>query len=602
MDLYHMATYHMKNTVKVSTVNTKGKTYIDGVMSRILGRAVPHYESAENSNLRQSLDRLEKLLNNAGRVNSGWAQTAAVVGRIGSMTFMWGNYLGAIKNVAAGLINMTITAHGDYFVDKSALGWALSHYPTSELLTSLNPQFEHEYSNDKRLALIKHFDYIFQDARDGRMAISGSGFLVKVLSGLDNLMYSPSNITEHYMQYSMLLAMAKSNRVIEGRIYSKGDFVNKRIDDMARTILTPKQIIELEEYIKNKKDQQKDIAQAENHTLDFVGLITNRLTEDQRKSFLQLKKVDKKEITEAFNKLPSLYDIIDVENGRLSTKDIILNENALTNFGSKVMDVNQSMHGIYDTINRMALQDSMMGELMVQFRKWMRPTFKRFFGPVFGETRFNEATGTYDDGIYSPIFRLLNQPFKEYKYDKSINPAEASIRNIFSGYLRLVTQFKWYYGKMAPHEQASVRMFAAHITGIIGFSAALFMLGRLKDDEEPSMAMATFMYEVTATYSELIQPVPIYGWWSTISLARQQSMVGEKVLVDLEKVLRYGILELAPNDLVDQDNLIYDRGVYKGRSKFDVALQKVSPLIRQKHKQEFIPSNTAFYKMYNPFL
>ena len=53
--------------------------------------------------------------------------------------------------------------------------------------------------------------------------------------------------------------------------------------------------------------------------------------------------------------------------------------------------------------------------------------------------------------------------------------------------------------------------------------------------------------------------------------------------------------------LVDDDELIYDRGVYKGQDKRAVALRQAVPVLRQINKFNNLGATMSYYNMYNPF-
>lgn len=604
-DYYDIATYMFRHDLQLSEETLAGKTRLDKTLSAITGEYSVKTSSAKGSKLEGPFERALPLLYGVPRITNGWQQSLNVANRVGSMTFMWGNYLGGIKNVAKGLTDILSEGHANQYVDKAALGWALTHYPMVELLNAVNPEFEKEHHTDLRLAIIQHFDGIFQDSRDGRTQISGSEALVRGLSGMDNLMYAPNNLGEHYMQFSMLLAMTKSHRVANGKIISLGDITDSEQEEIAKSVLSTKQLIEFEQFVEKRSKLKTTQDQANTDLTDFMQLISKDITSDKRNKYIKLMEASKANIKSKFESLPTLYDSLEIVEGRMVAKsDSNIKDDELSDFGQRVMKVNQDMHGIYNTIDRMALQDSMIGELFLQFRKWMRPNFRRYFGRVFNESRFSEGKGSYEEGSYTPIFKILTHPYREYKYNKEANKGMNAITNLFTGYLHILRTAKFYYNTMPAFEQAAVRRFAAHVVSIIGFGLALALTGKMKDDddEKQNAALATTVYELNAIYMELIEPVPAYGWWGSVKMARQQSMVSEKILVDVAKMINYGILEAAPDGLVNQDKLVYDRGVYKDRRKFEVQASKVIPIIRQIHKQQYIPNYTAFYKMYNPFL
>lgn len=604
---HNIIEYYFNNDVQFSEKGLDGKVGLNKILSAITEDYVVKTVGTEGSNAKKQLDRILPVLYNVPRVTNGWDQMFSVAGRLGSITFMWGNYLGGFKNVTKGLVDMTSHAFGNQFVDSSSLRWALSHYPTSELLSAINPEFKQEETSDLKLAIIKHFDDIFLSTADGQLIMSGNQALVRGLMGLDSLMYSPNNLGEHYMQFSMLLAMAKSHRVSNGFIISLGDVKGSRTKEIIEKVLSPEQRLEFAKYNERQDKFKKDQDQANTRLNKFVRFIAKEIPKDKKDLYLELIKKSDQQITEDFNKLPTLYDSLEIVDGRLSIKpESGIKRDELANFGQRVKTVNQDMHGIYNTIDRMAIQDRMIGENVAQFRKWMRSTFNTYFGRVFNETRFSENKGAYEVPTYSPFFNFVAHPWQSYKYNRDTNKGISSMVNIFTGYYDLLINTSFYYNTLPEFEKAAARRFAAHVTSILAFGVALALTGRLKDpdddDKQEAYGLATTVYELNAIYMELIEPVPVLGWWGSVKMMRQQSMVSEKIFVDLAKFIKYGFLETLPDTWTNQDKLVYDRGVYKGMSKMNVQFDKLVPIVRQIHKQTFIPSYAQFYKMYNPFL
>ena len=122
------------------------------------------------------------------------------------------------------------------------------------------------------------------------------------------------------------------------------------------------------------------------------------------------------------------------------------------------------------------------------------------------------------------------------------------------------------------------------------------MLGKLKDDDEPYYYTVT-MYTLTALYKEVVEPVPLYGWYSTINQMKDKLFVGETVITNAMNVVKYAMADV----FTDDESLVYDRGVYKGQTKLSVSVKKLIPILTQIEKSKNLKATMNWYKWYNPF-
>ena len=128
------------------------------------------------------------------------------------------------------------------------------------------------------------------------------------------------------------------------------------------------------------------------------------------------KKADKKVQKEIFDKLPTLRSQLELQDGRLSIKaESGLTEQDLSKFKSRVKQINQSIQGIYNLIDRTALEDDAITAPLMQFRKWMKPNWNRMFGRRFGKIFYNEQLGSYEVPVYLPVFDMWDKQVEAYK-------------------------------------------------------------------------------------------------------------------------------------------------------------------------------------------
>lgn len=95
----------------------------------------------------------------------------------------------------------------------------------------------------------------------------------------------------------------------------------------------------------------------------------------------------------------------------------------------------------------------------------------------------------------------------------------------------------------------------------------------------------------------MIEPMPVFGWMATIEQTANSLFAGQKTLQSAYKLVNLTIQGL----WVDNDELIYDRGIYKGQDKRAVALRQAVPVLRQINKFNNLGATMSYYNMYNPF-
>ena len=87
------------------------------------------------------------------------------------------------------------------------------------------------------------------------------------------------------------------------------------------------------------------------------------------------------------------------------TTDLDGNSFDIGKFGRKIANVNQHLFGIYNSEDSNAANRVAVGRLLMQYRKWMKPSYnKRFMG-----AQYNATLGIYEEGYYRTLFRFANE-------------------------------------------------------------------------------------------------------------------------------------------------------------------------------------------------
>lgn len=570
-------------------------------------------ENEAESLMRNAMAQYEAMENRvygANKVKGFVGVASSVMLRYSSINYMYGNYTAGIKNIMKGISDMIIESTGNGFVSskdvKDGLGRIIKTIPT------WIKELRQERSNDLYVAIIKDFDSIYQDTTDKTSSLTGTDALTKILSKVDTVGYSANNIGEFIMQFGMLLAAIKSHRVIGGKIMSFNEFYDDSKTSIISEILTDEQ---KKEYYKFKQAKDEEIAKYENkkgkiygwegdYAGEFLRLNINSLSSEQIKQFNKLSKDNKESYRKEFEKYPTLESQFELKDGRLGYKENSgLTENNITEFKERVKGINQSLHGIYNRIDRMALQDTAVGDLFMQFRKWIRPNFNRYFGRRFNKAFFNEAIGSWEVPIYKPLFDWTKYGYKMFKsnnpYANGLDYLKGTFK-ILSYQAKTLKHLKYYYNTLSINEQAAAVKFAKHLATVAFVAGSTLILGKLKDDDpelKDNFAYSLAMFELTALYKEVVEPIPGYGWYSTVQSVRDSTFVGENLIVSAGKVLGYTLMDV----FSDSDKLYYDRGIHKGQLKRDVALKRLIPFYKQYEKGKNLTATMSFYNYYNPF-
>lgn len=562
-------------------------------------------------NAASQFDAMERRILNTNKYNNALDVSSGALLRYTSMTFMYLNYTAGITNILKGVTDMIIESTANNFVEskdimRSGLKDVINTIP--KFLRDINST----RTDDLLVAIIKDFDDIYQDTRDVQSSTTGTSYWVKALKMADSVGYAPNNIGEFIMQFGMLLAATESHRVVGGKIMSFNDFYNDNLEKLLKDVLTNEQY---DKYLIFKEDLDAHISREERKTKQeylwnhdyasqFLKQSYNLLTSDQQKQIVDSRKIDKKVQREAFEKFNTLRSELKLEDGRLSfNPESGITEETLSEFRSRVKAINQSLHGVYNRVDRNSLQDLPLGDLLMQFRKWMRPNFVRYFGRRFGRIFYNEQLGTFEVPVFNSMFDMFRsgkQAFKDTLGDNAtVVDYMKAIDNFFKGVLSWLANIKFYYNTLPLNEQIAAMKFV-RLMGALTFSAiAVIGLGALKgdDDDEDNILYQHLMYTATTYYQQMVEPMPIYGWMSTIEQTANSLFAGQKTIQSAGKLINL----LTQSMWVDDDEFIYDRGIYKGQDKRAVAIRQAVPILRQINKFNNLGATMSYYNMYNPF-
>lgn len=154
-------------------------------------------------------------------------------------------------------------------------------------------------------------------------------------------------------------------------------------------------------------------------------------------------------------------------------------------FSRKSAAINQRMHGIYNKLDRSAIQRLAIGRLGMMFRKWMKPSLNR---------RFKSATYNYDLDAWTEGYYWTTGKFM-IALAKDLRKTQFDIAS------------KW--KELHPTEKANIRR---ALTEVAHFLAVMAVLGILDwdDDRERPWLLKMTEYQLRRLYTELgaMTPTP----------------------------------------------------------------------------------------------
>ena len=552
----------------------------------------------------QQYDRIEKLVNNTPKYNDFLDVAAGTLLRFSSISFMWFNFEAGFSNIFKGITDMITYATNDGFVSNKILLKNIKDVllASKKYLADINSN----KTDDLTVAIIRDFDNVYQDTSERGSSLTGRGFLIKALNYMNTMGYAPNSMGEFVMQYGMLLAATESHKVINGKIVSFQDFYNDSLESILKQNLTTEQYNEYTIWKQKLSDKLKNNKNNKVWTNNFASewLRRNRktLNDIQRKAIFDDIKKNKSIVKTEFDKLPTFKSLMSIKDGQLYIdKSANITNDELADFRSRVKAINQSLHGIYDITNRNYLQDYALGDLFMQFRKWMRPTFVRTCGRRFGEMFYNEQLGALEVPVFTPMFDLWKvgrEAYKETKgYNKGLAITVSAIGNLLKAQADMILNAKYHYNSLSLEEQIAYKQ-NAKTAAAIAFAALAVVASTAfaDDDDDDNKAIEIATYYSTRYFQQMFEIVPVVGWANTLGQFSENIFAGQKLLTnawDLTTLVCRGLW-------IDPERMVYDRGVYKGADKRLIKFMTIMPIGRQFKKYVYRKATMSYYDMYSP--
>lgn len=151
--------------------------------------------------------------------------------------------------------------------------------------------------------------------------------------------------------------------------------------------------------------------------------------------------------------------------------------------------LNKRLHGVYNSFDQSVLQRYALGRLVVMYRKYLVPAYKR----RFKKRGMDQELGSPTEGYYRTFWNTVIKDLKNYEFN--------IIKN---------------WANYSAFEKAQIRRFLAEMAFIISFTVLVMVLKSMADDddEEEMKKNAIYnhlLYQAIRMQSETKQYLPLYG-------------------------------------------------------------------------------------------
>lgn len=245
------------------------------------------------------------------------------------------------------------------------------------------------------------------------------------------------------------------------------------------------------------------------------------------------------------------------EDGTEFTRDDIIK------FSRKTTAINQRMHGIYNKLDRSAVQRLAIGRMGVMFRKWIKPSLNR---------RFKSATYNFDmeawtEGYYETTKRFLTQLAKELK----------------EGQFALAAN----WDNLTNTEKANIKR---AITEVAHFLAVAIILGLIdwSDDKDRPWLVKMVEYQARRLYTELGSMIPGPQMMGEGLKIVRSPAAGINTIEDALDLI--GLMNPYNYEFIGGEEALLQSGRYKGESR----------ATRLFYESPIIPMNKTIYRGLHP--
>lgn len=264
-----------------------------------------------------------------------------------------------------------------------------------------------------------------------------------------------------------------------------------------------------------------------------------------------------------FEKLPNVYDSLVFKEGtKTVTTSTTVSTKEMFDFTQRIQQVYQSLHGNYLKKDKTPLETYAWGQLLSQFRRWLKPGWDRRWAKskFGGKDTMNFRLGTKQAGYYTVTYEFVEEMFKEMKRKKFQH-----VKQIMSGEWNKMPLWKKRAIKRTLIEQGII---VSLLTTIIPLIQAI----DYDDDDILGEMLDMVEYQAHRVYAELMffNPIGLAGG-EAFQILRSPAAA----LSYTEKTAKFF------KQLVASPTEVYETGRYKGQVKSLKYLKDLFPYIHQ---------------------
>jgi hypothetical protein len=424
------------------------------------------------------------------------AKTLDLLGKYTSIRSLAFNLYSGINNVSVANVMNMIEGAGGQFYERKHLRQAKADYAKN--IYGFVKDAVSEFPENDLSIWMDSYD-IFQEFDQYGNRIPSKSFIKRMAGKVTFIMQSSG---EHMIQTEVAVAMARSHRIVKGKIMSYQDWL---------------------EANPSKPDT----------------------------------KASKKEFEESYK---TVRESIGVKDGMSWTEGVTKNE--MIKFTERIKGVYQYLHGNYSKNDAAALQQKAMGRLLVLFRKWLMPGWKRRWGRDTFDNRevYNQRLGAKTGGYYVVTYRFLSEYVKQVKK-----------HGLAMGML------KENWNKLPAWKKSQIKKTITEFAIGGAVMLLLTLLGSLEGDDEDDWMRSMLVYQLHRLDSE----ISFYrNLGSVMEVLRSPSAamstieaVGKAFHTSFGPAFNFG------EDWMEYER--YERGKHKGKTKVGVAVKKLIPYSSQ---------------------
>lgn len=518
---------------------------------------------------------------------------------ISGTKYMAMNIQGGIANVITGADNIMMERLAGEYVD-------FKTWEKAKLIWMQNvPRFVAGMYNDEGVgfvdALIKYCAVVDYD-RFAEVETS-QGFRLG-FKRFRNLLFSPQNAGEHFMQNTMLIAMMMTHKLVQQedgtyKVMTKREFrENYETKALLDIIRNDEKLFNLyKTYQKQAKEDKQVNFEYTTYRDDMNNRFVRRhLNIEQKKQYNARKKELSKELDNKFESInETIYNQFEYTNGRLKFKDdAVITKKQFSEFIYKVRQVNNKIHGVYNKQGAALLERHWFGGTVMQYHKHLYPGFKKRFR---WNGYFNETLGTVEKGCYVSFFQFITTPFRE-KLSKEYND---DIRTYLEAYKNMATEVWNFYRyirtnfrNLPDYEKDNIaRMLPDLIwsASSIVLSMALYGFATKIDWDEDDILYNLLVYELDRMNTEA--SAYHYGVINEFEVLWSSPVAILQTLTDVIKTMGMGAQFLLNSDY----SPYFQSGKFAHEHKLAVYLQRNIPVYRTYYNFKNLPKNNKFYKL-----